>query len=304
MVRRNRWISFLEKKEQKGWIRERLKEVETIADIVLRCKKEGLFTERMFWGYFSSSYCESYYTDDGDVPIEIIIGASPHLGCGFCNGCKTRFAQGVICLRTCQGLGDSNTVVHWHHIFHHTTYKNYDLTAWATIKPEELSGLTYTTSCYYRNTKDILAFLQQVYRNNSNLPKTLIDVMQFTGFGMKTACLLFSLVYGKAFGIPADRHVISCALTLGWVGDDDKLKDNPDEVSLMMMDWLPIKEWDNVNVNLGSIKQLLDSTETKKKLQNILEKMNRRHQEIVQKIETASISNIRKNSKKDAKQTT
>ena len=166
-------------------------------------------TTRRSWLYMFSHHCDF---------LPNYMHTQPHLGCGVCVGCRARFAQAVISLRTCQGLGDNNTVPYWHFVFKHTMYKSYCIDDWATIDPVDLGSLCLPTSCWRKASTESLLYIRWIVNhNNCQLPKTLEEIMQVYGMGMKSASLIIYSFYRKCFAVTNNRHVLRCAIKLDWV---------------------------------------------------------------------------------------
>jgi hypothetical protein len=134
--------NYLQKKAKKEWFDKNMVQLCLLASIVAACVKTQLRTPRQYWTYFFSAFCDRY--KDKAIDFALITGTTPHLGCGYCRGCQNRFYQAIICIRTCQGLGDKNTVPHWHYVFHHLEpFNSFSLSDWAAIEPTVLAGLAY-----------------------------------------------------------------------------------------------------------------------------------------------------------------
>ncbi|MEM9952942.1 MAG: endonuclease III [Chloroflexota bacterium] len=81
-------------------------------------------------------------------------------------------------------------------------------------------------------------------RNGGTVPKSLGELMQYSGMGWKTSLLTLHLAYGLAPEICVDVHVARIAKRLGLVKQSTE---KPQAVSRELMDIVPHEQWIDVN---------------------------------------------------------
>jgi endonuclease-3 len=102
----------------------------------------------------------------------------------------------------------------------------------------ELEELVRTTGFFRNKTSSIIKLGQAlVERFDSEVPRTLAELVTLPGFGRKTA----NVVLGNAFGIPGitvDTHFGRLARRWQWTSETD-----PVRVELAVNDLIPKKDW-------------------------------------------------------------
>jgi endonuclease-3 len=102
----------------------------------------------------------------------------------------------------------------------------------------ELEELVRTTGFFRNKTSSIIKLGQAlIERFDSEVPRTLAELVTLPGFGRKTA----NVVLGNAFGIPGitvDTHFGRLARRWQWTSETD-----PVRVELVVNDLIPKKDW-------------------------------------------------------------
>ncbi|MDD3419881.1 MAG: endonuclease III [Candidatus Gastranaerophilales bacterium] len=113
------------------------------------------------------------------------------------------------------------------------------------VSQEELEKAIYPVGFYKNKAKQILEISKTlVKKHNSQVPKTIEELIKFKGVGRKTA----NLTLAKGYGIPAicvDVHVHRICNRLGYL----KTKE-PDETELVLRNILPKQFWLDFNTIL------------------------------------------------------
>jgi endonuclease-3 len=111
-------------------------------------------------------------------------------------------------------------------------------TDYAGADRNELEELVRTTGFFRNKTSSIIKLGQAlVERFDSEVPRTLAELVTLPGFGRKTA----NVVLGNAFGIPGitvDTHFGRLARRWQWTSETD-----PVRVELAVNDLIPKKDW-------------------------------------------------------------
>lgn len=115
----------------------------------------------------------------------------------------------------------------------------------ASLDPEILAKAIYPVGFYKNKAAQIIELSRiLVERYNSQVPKTIDELVQFNGVGRKTA----NLVLAKGFNIPAicvDVHVHRICNRLGYVETK-----TPEETEMRLREILPKKYWLSFNTLL------------------------------------------------------
>jgi endonuclease-3 len=93
---------------------------------------------------------------------------------------------------------------------------------------------------FYRNkAKNIKKCCQMlVDKYNSQIPKTMEELLELPGVARKTANIVLSNAFGVVAGIAVDTHVRRLAARLGLTGNDD-----PDKIEEDLTRLLPRDKW-------------------------------------------------------------
>lgn len=106
----------------------------------------------------------------------------------------------------------------------------------------ELQGIIKPCGFYKNKSKNILATSRELLFNyNSQVPKTMEELIDLPGVGRKTA----NVVMSNAFNIPAiavDTHVFRVSKRIGFASGD-----NPLEVEQELRNIIPQKMWSNAH---------------------------------------------------------
>ena len=121
-----------------------------------------------------------------------------------------------------------------------------------SVDVDTLAQAIYPVGFYKNKAQQILDISKElVEKYDSNVPKSIDELVKFKGVGRKTA----NLVMAKGFGIPAicvDVHVHRISNRLGWV----KTK-TPDETEMELRKLIPKKYWLDINTILVTFGQNL-----------------------------------------------
>ena len=121
-----------------------------------------------------------------------------------------------------------------------------------SVDVDTLAQAIYPVGFYKNKAQQILDISKElVEKYDSNVPKSIDELVKFKGVGRKTA----NLVMAKGFGIPAicvDVHVHRISNRLGWV----KTK-TPDETEMELRKLIPEKYWLDINTILVTFGQNL-----------------------------------------------
>ncbi len=106
--------------------------------------------------------------------------------------------------------------------------------------PEEEFEQDIRSTGFYRNkARNIRAACQMLIdRYNSQVPKTMEELVELPGVARKTANIVLSHAYGVVEGIAVDTHVRRLAQRLGFTEHND-----PDKIEADLCKLFPKKEW-------------------------------------------------------------
>jgi endonuclease-3 len=93
---------------------------------------------------------------------------------------------------------------------------------------------------FYRNkAKNIKKCCQLlVEKHNSQVPRTMVELLELPGVARKTANIVLSNAYGVVEGIAVDTHVRRLAQRIGLSESDD-----PDKIEADLMNTVPREKW-------------------------------------------------------------
>ncbi|MHA1965076.1 MAG: endonuclease III [Candidatus Thorarchaeota archaeon] len=89
---------------------------------------------------------------------------------------------------------------------------------------------------------------QLVGRFDSNVPKTMEDLISFPGVSRKTGNVVLSVVFGLSEGVVVDTHVMRVTVRLGLSEHDKK----PQKIEKDLMELLPQKLWNDYAKLIGT----------------------------------------------------
>ena len=127
---------------------------------------------------------------------------------------------------------------------------------------EVLEGLIKSTGFFRNKSKNIIACCTMLVEEfNSEVPKTMEELLKLPGVGRKTA----NLVLGDAFGIPGvvvDTHAGRLARRIGFTTENDPAKVERDLIEIIPEDkWIILGHWfvEHGRAVCNSIKPKCDS---------------------------------------------
>lgn len=90
---------------------------------------------------------------------------------------------------------------------------------------EDIENLIKSTGFYRNKAKNIKACAELLVKNyNSEVPKTMDELVALPGIGRKTANVVLGNAYHIASGVVVDTHVMRLSNRLGWVKSSDPVK--------------------------------------------------------------------------------
>ncbi len=100
-----------------------------------------------------------------------------------------------------------------------------------------------STGFYKNKAKNIIAAAKKIISDfNSNVPKTMNELITLPGVGRKTANIILSEGFGIIEGIAVDTHVARVSLRLGMTKNT-----GPKKIEIDLMSITPKKEWRNIS---------------------------------------------------------
>jgi endonuclease-3 len=115
---------------------------------------------------------------------------------------------------------------------------------YANADVEELEKEIKSTGFYRNKTKNITKCCQMlVEKFNSQVPRTMQEMLELPGVARKTANIVLSNAYGIVEGIAVDTHVRRLAKRLGLTENEDPNKIEKDLMKLVPKDyWMKITD--------------------------------------------------------------
>lgn len=108
---------------------------------------------------------------------------------------------------------------------------------------ENLQKDVSSINFFRTKAKNIKACAEMIVKNfNSNVPKTMDEIVSLPGVARKTANVILSNAYGINEGIAVDTHVKRLALRLGITKNEDPIKIEKDLMSIT-----PQKHWAEIS---------------------------------------------------------
>lgn len=125
-----------------------------------------------------------------------------------------------------------------------TLFKKYrTVKDFADADPETLQKDVSSVNFYRNKAKNIQGSAVMVLEKfNSQVPKTMDELITLPGVARKTANIILSVIYGINEGIAVDTHVKRLALRLGLSKNEDPVKVEQDLMAIT-----PREEWGNIS---------------------------------------------------------
>jgi len=100
------------------------------------------------------------------------------------------------------------------------------------------------TGFYHNKAKNIKAACQLlVEKHDSNVPKTMVEILELPGVARKTANIVLANAYGVVEGIAVDTHVRRTSKRLGLTENKDPSKIEQDLMKIILRDkWMKITD--------------------------------------------------------------
>jgi len=121
-----------------------------------------------------------------------------------------------------------------------TLFKKYKTPKdYASVDVKELEEDIKSTGFYRNKAKNIKKCCQLLIENfNSQVPKTMDELLELPGVARKTANIVLSNAYGIIEGIAVDTHVRRLAKRLGLTENEDQ-----DKIERDLMEIVPKAQW-------------------------------------------------------------
>ncbi|NWF86712.1 endonuclease III [Candidatus Bathyarchaeota archaeon] len=121
-----------------------------------------------------------------------------------------------------------------------TLFKKYQTTQdYVKADVKELENDIRSTGFYRNKTKNIKKCCQMLIEKfNSQVPRTMEEMLELPGVARKTANIVFSNAYGVIEGIAVDTHVRRLAQRLGLTENED-----PNRIEEDLMQIIPKDKW-------------------------------------------------------------
>ena len=109
---------------------------------------------------------------------------------------------------------------------------------------EQLEQEIKPTGFYHNKAKNIKAACQLlVEKHDSNVPKTMVEILELPGVARKTANIVLANAYGVVEGIAVDTHVRRTSKRLGLTENKDPSKIEQDLMKIILKDkWMKITD--------------------------------------------------------------
>jgi len=114
-----------------------------------------------------------------------------------------------------------------------------DVAALAKADPKEVEEIIRPLGYFRQKARTIISMAKVlVERFNSEVPKSMHELLQLPGVGRKTAAIVLGTAFGIQEGIAVDTHVQRVAQRLGLTRNK-----KPDKIEQDLMGLVPRKEW-------------------------------------------------------------
>ena len=112
--------------------------------------------------------------------------------------------------------------------------------AFASANPLDVEKMIYRTGFFRAKTKSILGACQMlVEKFDSQMPKTMEELLELPGIGRKSANVILGAIYGIASGIVVDTHMIRLSNRFQLAHGDDPVKIEQELVKVVLpKDWV------------------------------------------------------------------
>ncbi len=121
---------------------------------------------------------------------------------------------------------------------------------YASLRPEQLYKYVKSIGLYKGKSKNIVNSAKTIVREyNSDVPKSVDELVKLPGVGRKTANVVLANAYGINEGIAIDTHCIRVSNKLGFVKTN-----NPEKIEKRLMAIAPKSDWREINhlfIDLG-----------------------------------------------------
>lgn len=140
-------------------------------------------------------------------------------------------------------LSAQTTDVHVNKVTERLFKKYRKISDYANISLEELQKDISSVNFYKNKAKNIQASARMIIeRFNSEVPKSMDELLTLPGVARKTANIILFNAYGINEGVAVDTHVRRLSQRLGLTKNDDPIKIEKD-----LMEITPKKEWGNLS---------------------------------------------------------
>jgi endonuclease-3 len=121
-----------------------------------------------------------------------------------------------------------------------TLFKKYNTPRdYANVDIKELEQDIHSTGFYHNKARNVQNCCRMLIEKfNSQVPKTMEELMELPGVARKTANIVLYYAYGIVEGIAVDTHVRRLSQLLGLADTD-----NPDKIEKELMQITPKKDW-------------------------------------------------------------
>jgi endonuclease III len=121
-----------------------------------------------------------------------------------------------------------------------TLFKKYNTPRdYANVDIKELEQDIHSTGFYHNKARNVQKCCRMLIEKfNSQVPKTMEELMELPGVARKTANIVLYYAYGIVEGIAVDTHVRRLSQLLGLADTD-----NPDKIEKELMQITPKKDW-------------------------------------------------------------
>ncbi len=110
---------------------------------------------------------------------------------------------------------------------------------YATVDIKELEQDIHSTGFYHNKARNLQNCAKMLIEKfNSQVPKTMQELLELPGVARKTANIVLYNAYGVIDGVAVDTHVRRLAQLLGLADTD-----NPDKIEQELMQITPKKDW-------------------------------------------------------------
>jgi endonuclease-3 len=117
---------------------------------------------------------------------------------------------------------------------------------YASADPEVFEDEIRSTGFFRNKTRSVLTFARSlVEKHSGRVPDTMVQLVELTGIGRKTANVILGSGFGKNEGIAVDTHVKRLSQRLGL--SDER---TPERIERDLMELIPRPEWTNFSLRM------------------------------------------------------